>query len=129
MSRQLAGDFLVMDGGSIDVTYSQFGLDSDAVEVDTTHCNVHLNKATSIRISNSILTTAPYGLMFFGGIDSDLTHNNWFGNGSDITMLPGVRGDVTGGWFEDGAPTPMAGTSLTGLDALSTTRLTTAGPR
>ena len=41
---------------------------------------------------------------------------------------PGVQGDFSGSWFQNGAPIAGAGATLI-LDALSPTQLADAGPR
>lgn len=124
MSR-VSGDFIVMNGGSIDVQWSQLGM--EAGQTDTTHCNLHINGASTIKVTNSNISTTPYGLMFYGGTAADFTNNNWFGNTKDVDSQSGVSGDFSGSWFEDGAPTPVGGATLT-VNNLSATRLT-AGPR
>lgn len=124
-----SGDFIVMGGGSLDVQYSQIGLDADQVG-DTTHCDLHFGgTGNTIKVTRSNISTTPYGLMFYGGTGADFTNNNWYGNQIDVSTQPGVQGDFTGSWFEDGAPVPGAGATLVGLDAVSPTRLVDAGPR
>lgn len=126
-----SGDFLVMSGGNVDMSYSQLGLDENATG-DTTHCDMHFGgTGNTIKITRSNIGTTPYGLMFYAGTNAIFTNNNWYGNQTDVDVTPGsgVSGDFTGSWFDGTPPTAKAGTSLTGLNALSTTKLVDAGPR
>lgn len=123
-----SGDFLVMSGGILDMQYSQVG--ANLGETDTTHCQLHFGGGgNTISITRSNISMAPYGLMFYGGTNAIFTNNNWFGNQIDIDTQPGVAGDVTGSWFDGAAPVAGSGATLTGVGALSATRLTDAGPR
>ena len=124
-----SGDLLIMSGGAIDMQYSQIGLDQ-GVTGDTTHCDMHFGgTANTIKITHSNIGTSSYGLMFYGGTAADFTANNWFSNTIDVDTQPGVSGNFTGGWFDGAAPSPGAGATLTGLNALSATKLVDAGPR
>ena len=123
---QAAGDYIIMDGGSINMTYSQLGAAQG--ETDTTHCNLHINAATSITITNNNINNAPYGAMFYGGVNANFQNNNWYGaNTKDIDTSSGVSGNITGSWFEKGAPTAGPGATLTGT--VATAKLTNVGPR
>jgi hypothetical protein len=121
------GDLLVVSAGTVDMSYSQIGVDSGS---DSTHCDGHFGgSGITIKLTHSNLTKAAYGLMLYGGSAVDLTHDNWFGNGIDIDTSPGIMGDVTGSWFERGAPAAGAGAQLVGLDSLAGDRVPDAGPR
>ena len=123
-----SGDFLVMNGGAIDMQYSQVGM--NVGETDSTHCDIHVGGMPTIKITNSNISTTPYGIMFYGGTNADFKNNNWFGNTKDVDTSAGVQGDFSGGWFED-TPPPAAGSggATLVLSNLSNTRLLTAGPR
>jgi len=118
------GDLLVMNGGTINVTYSAIG---DAT-TDTTHCNMHFGGTTpnTITIEHNNIVSRPYGLMFYSGSNADFKNNNW-SNQIDIEPgVSGVTGDASGSYFAKGMP---AGTTGILYNNLSTAMLTDAGPR
>lgn len=118
------GDYLVMNGGTVNVTYSQLGAPTGAT--DTTHCNTHFNAATAITITHSNVNGSPYGMMYYSASNADLTYNNWYGNQTDIEPNATATGKADFGYFEKGTPAGVPGiTFLT----LSATMLTDAGPR
>jgi hypothetical protein len=119
-------DLLVMSGGDVDVEYSSIGLELG--QGDTTHCDMHTGLAHSIKVVHTNLSTASYGIMFYGGSNADFTYDNWFGNSVDVDVTPGsgVSGDFSFSWFAKG--TGPSGTGITAMH-LSNTRLTDAGPR
>lgn len=122
-----AGDLLIMNGGSVTMTYSQIGPGPD--ETDTTHCQIHTSgDANTISITKSDINGAPYGLMLYGGRNAIFTNNNWYANEIDISTQPGVSGDVSGSYF-DGAPPVAGGGATITADNLSQARLTDAGVR
>jgi len=126
MSRA-QGDLLVVNAGTVEMSYSQIGADEGS---DSTHCDGHFGgSGITIKLTHSNLAKAAYGLMLYGGSGVDLTYDNWFGNGIDVDTSPGVVGDLTGSWFERGAPSAGAGAQLLGLDSLATARVPDAGPR
>lgn len=127
---QADGDFLVISGGTVNVTYSAIGIEPGA-GTDTTHCDMHFGgSGAAISITHSNISTSSYGLMLYGGNNVKLTSNNWFGNSIQIDTSAGVSGDITGGWFDKGPPpsTGSGGATLT-VTPLATARLTDAGPR
>src|SRR5262249_35084650 len=97
------GDLLTMSGGTLDMSYSQIGLDAGH---DTIHCAMHVSGPLTISVTHSNLTTSSYGIMFYGGTNQIFTHNNWFGNGIDIETNPAypVDGDFGDSYFGNGAP-------------------------
>jgi hypothetical protein len=119
------GDLLVMNGGTINVTYSQIG----DPNTDTTHCNMHFGGTTpanTITIEHNNIASRPYGLMFYSGTNADFKNNNWT-NQIDIEPgVSGVTGDASGSYFAKGMP---AGTTGITYGTLSTIALTDAGPR
>jgi hypothetical protein len=118
------GDLLVMNGGTINVTYSNIG---DATS-DTTHCNMHFGGTTpnNITIEHNNITSRPYGLMFYSGSNADFKNNNWT-NMIDIEPgISGVTGDASGSYFAKGQP---AGTTGITYNNLAPAALTDAGPR
>jgi hypothetical protein len=127
---QAAGDFLVISGGTVNVSYSAIGLEPGA-GTDTTHCDMHFGgSAPAISITHSNISTSSYGLMLYGGNNVDLTFNNWFSNSIQIDTSPGVSGNVSNGWFDKGAPAATGSGGATIMkDNLATSRLTDAGPR
>jgi hypothetical protein len=127
---KVSGDFLIMNGGSLDVEYSQIG--PSPGELDTTHCQLHFNAATSIKVTHSIISGAPYNLMFYGGQLADFKSNNWLvggaTGGTDVATQPGVTGDFSLGYFERGAPIAGAGATIT-ANNLAAAPLADAGVR
>jgi hypothetical protein len=126
-----AGDFLIMNGGTVNVTYSQIG--ADAGTTDTTHCNLHFGgSGNMITLTNNNIIGTPFGLMFYGGQLANFQNNNWEENAvasADwIDSQPGVSGDFSGGFFSAGVPTPKAGATFT-IDNPSATKLLDAGIR
>ena len=122
-----SGDYLVMNGGAIDIEYSTIGEESGT---DTTHCNLHFNSATSIKFVHNNNLNVPFGLMFYGGTGAVFTHNNWISNKAggqvDIEPSPGGTGDFSESYFANGQP---AGTTGLTYANLATARLTDCGPR
>ncbi len=126
-----SGDLIIMNGGTVDMTYSQLG--ADAGTTDSTHCNMHFGgSGNTIRVNNSNIVGTPYGLMFYGGQLADFKLNNWDEGATAaadwIDSQPGVSGDFSGGFFAAGLPTPKTGATFT-IDNPAATRLTDAGPR
>jgi hypothetical protein len=118
------GDLLVMNGGTINVTYTNIG---DATS-DTTHCNMHFGGTTPnmVTIEHNNIVSRPYGLMFYSGTNADFKNNNW-SNQIDIEPgISGVTGDASGSYFMKGQP---SGTTGITFGTLSQTALTDAGPR
>jgi hypothetical protein len=136
MSRS-NGDFLVLnDQGSIDVSYSEIGLEP-AEGTDTTHCDMHFNAGTTIKFTHSNVTSSYYGIMFYGGTNADFTSNNWYGNlttNVDAT-LGQVSGDFSNSYFDKNPPPTAAGLTQNNLSATrllacdGTNDATCAGPR
>lgn len=130
-----SGDYLMMNGGTLDVQYSWIGV--EAGQTDTTHCNMHFGGSGNvIKVTHSNVSTSSYGLMFYGGTGADFTHDNWFANSVDVDVMASspVTGTFSSGWFEKGAPTGsgitaanLAGARLPACDG--TNDATCAGPR
>lgn len=128
---QAAGDFLTVSAGTIDVSYSAIGLEAGA-GTDTTHCDMHFGgTATAIKVTHSNISSSSFGIMLYGGSGVDLTYNNWFNNLEADVDTSGAAGgtsaNVSFGWFQK-APGTFPGAMVTATN-LSTTRLTTSGPR
>ena len=97
------GDFLVMSGGTLDMTYSAIGLAPGAS--DSTHCDMHVSGPVAITATHSNFTTSSYGLMFYGGSNADFRYTNWIGNAIDIDRAgAAVTGDFSDSFFASGAP-------------------------
>jgi hypothetical protein len=126
---QSGGDFLVVGGGTVDVSYSSIGLEAGT---DSTHCNMHFDgTGTKISITHSNISGVPYGLMLYGGTGVILTSNNWFGNSSaDIATQPGppVSADISNSWFQKTAPV-SGGVATYTFNNPAAARLADAGPR
>lgn len=124
---QAGGDYIIMDGGTLNMTYSQLG--ANPGETDSTHCNLHINSASAITVTNSNINNAPYGLMFYGGVNANFQTNNWYGaNTKDVDAVGAVSGDFSNGWFEKGAPVAGPGATIT-ANNLAAAKLTNVGPR
>jgi len=126
MSRS-SGD-LLEGSGSIDVEYSSIGLEPG--NADSTHCDMHFNPGPNqLRVTHSNISTAVYGMMFYGGSGADFTYDNWFSNQINVETLAQfpVSGNFSNGWFSRGAP---SGRGIT-IQNLSGVRLPVgqAGPR
>jgi hypothetical protein len=121
MSRD-SHDLVTASQGAIDIEYSWIGVEPPMQ--DTTHCDLHLN-TSSIKVTHSNISTAAYGMMFYGGVNADFTHNNWFANSYELDAVAGVQGDFSEGWF-DHAPVPRAGLTFNNM---ASARLTDTGPR
>ncbi len=119
-------DLLVMEGGTLIVDHSWIGTAMGMP--DSTHCDLHVEGGgPTISVTNSNISTAVYGMMFYTGVGAVFTHDNWFSNEIDVAEQAGppVSGDLSGGWFAAGTP------SAAGLTAnnMSPTELTDTGPR
>ena len=125
-----SGDWLIMNGGSVTMTYSQIG--AQAGTMDSTHCNIHTGgNANTINITKSNIVGVPYGLMFYGGTMANFKDNNWMaGGGTNINVdtQPGVSGDFTGSYF-DAIFTPGVGATITQSTPPIAAPLTDAGVR
>lgn len=113
-----AGDFLMMNGGTMDVSYSSVGMEPGMT--DTTHCQMHFNPGGNvIKVTHSNISTSSYGLMFYGGMNADFQYNNWFSNTTDVDVQQGspVSGNFSNGWFEKGNPTGAGITANTMANA------------
>lgn len=125
------GDFLIMNGGMINVSYSQIG--ADLGSPDTTHCNMHFGgTGNMISVTHTNIEGTPFGLMFYGGQSAIFTDNNWdqtaTADASWIDSQPGVTGDFSNGYFSGGMPIAKAGATFT-INTPSATRLIDAGVR
>jgi hypothetical protein len=114
----VSGDFLIMNGGSVTMSFSQLG--APAGTPDITHCNMHFGgNGNQINITNSNIVGQPYGLMFYGGTGAVFTNNNWTCGPAgcaahiDVDSQPGVIGDFSNGFFEKGPPVAAAGATIT----------------
>ena len=130
-----AGDMIIMNGGTLDVSYSAIGMEPG--QTDTTHCNLHFNPGGNvIKYTHSNISTTSYGVMFYGGMNADFTYTNWFSNTTDVDIQAGtpVSGNFSNSWFEKGTPT---GTGVTANNMANarlaacngTNDATCAGPR
>ncbi|MEJ7602618.1 MAG: hypothetical protein WKG01_32300 [Kofleriaceae bacterium] len=125
---KVSGDFLVMNGGAVTASYSNFGSGPG----DSTHCQLHFGgTGNTISITKSNINTAPYGLMFYSGTNAIFTANNWEAGptpNKDVDTMPGVSGDFSNSYFAAGPPVAGTGATIT-ANNLSATRLLDAGPR
>jgi hypothetical protein len=97
------GDFLVMSGGTLNMTYSAIGLEPG--QSDSTHCDMHVSGPVAITATHSNFSTSSYGLMFYGGSNADFRYTNWFSNAIDIDRAgAAVTGNFSDSYFARGAP-------------------------
>ena len=117
-------DLLVVSAGTIDFAYSWIGVPTG--QTDTTHCDMHFTGSPTIKVTHSNLSTAVYGVMFYGGQNADFTYNNWFSNLRNMDMLGGsTTGDISHGYFTGTVP-PGSGLTNNNMQAAM---VTDAGPR
>jgi len=116
------GDFLILNGGTMDVEFSNVGLASG----DHTHCNMHVNETSGITFTHNVNQGVPYGLMLYAGTGVNFTHNNWIGNVTDVEPQPGGTGSFNESYFEKGIPPGVANSTF---DNLASAPLTDVGPR
>jgi hypothetical protein len=118
------GDFLVMSGGTLNMTYSAIGLEPG--QRDSTHCDMHVSGPVAITATHSNFSTSSYGLMFYGGSNADFRYTNWFGNAIDIDRAgAAVTGNFSDSYFASGAPS-YAGFTMRDM---ATRRVADAGVR
>jgi len=116
------GDFLVEDGGTVDVEFSNLG----AEDGTNSHCNIHINSVSSFTFTHSNNAGSTFGLMLYGGSNTDFTHDNWLSNDTDIEPGASGTGDFDEGYFPSGQPAGVQGSSFANL---SSSRLSDVGPR
>jgi hypothetical protein len=126
--RNAGGDYLVMGGGTVNVTYSTLGV---LTGTNSTHCNMHMDSGVTntITVSHTNVGMAAYGIMFYGGTGADFTFDNWVGNMIDVDSQPGVTGDFSNSYFPKGAPVAVGGATFTLTNVSTTVMVTDAGPR
>ena len=88
---KVSGDFIVMSGGSLDMSYSQVGLDENATG-DTTHCDMHFGgMGNTIKVTRLI---GPEDNAFNGQwtftLEADETLLLAISGLNDDTTLPGL---------------------------------------
>jgi len=115
------GDYIVANDGSVDIQYSNLGLETG----DHTHCNLHFNEAKNIVFTHNNNVGVAYGLMLYGG-SGDFTHNNWSGNAVDIEPNPGGTGHFDDSYFARGVPGGVPGSTF---ENPAGARLADCGPR
>jgi hypothetical protein len=129
-------DLLVMNGGTLSLTYSQVGIDP-ATAGDTTHCDLHFGGTNPvIKASHSNFNTSSVGVMFYAGQSADFTYDNWQMNTQHLDPTAGqVSGSFDFSFFTGTPPTAIAGITMlnpsaTALPACTGANdATCAGPR
>ena len=115
-------DFLVMSGGTLNMTYSAIGLEPG--QSDSTHCDMHVSGPVAIKATHSNFSTSSFGLMFYGGSNADFRYTNWFGNLIDIDRGgAAVTGNFSNSYFASGAPSYVGFT----MQDMATGRVADAG--
>ena len=121
---RMAADVLTMNGGTLDMQYSEISLAAG----DGGHTALLFNGGTNvINITHCTIRGAPYGLMFYGGNMAVFTNNNW-DNSINVDTTSGVSGDFSGSYFRGGAPISVAGATLL-ANNMMTAPLVDAKPR
>jgi hypothetical protein len=115
------GDLIVMDGGSVDVQYTNLGREVG----NHTHCNVHINSGERAVFTHNNNAGVSFGLMLYGA-SGDFSSSNWFGNAIDIEPNPGGTGVFDGSYFAKGRPGGVTGSSF---ENLASAPIADAGPR
>jgi hypothetical protein len=120
------GDFLIMNGGKLDMQYSEIG-DATGGYI---HCDFHINSAAQLSITHSNIWHGVYGMMIGGTTAATVQYNNFIKNaaGDDIDpMSANTTPNFEYNYFDQGAPTATA----TGFDFANaaTAMITDAGPR
>jgi hypothetical protein len=115
------GDLIVMDGGSVDVQYTNLGRETG----NHTHCNVHINAAERATFTHNNNAGASFGLMLYAG-RGDFSSSNWYGNATDIEPNPAGTGSFDGSYFENGRPGGVVGSTF---ENLQSSPIADAGPR
>ena len=117
-------DLLVVSAGTVDFQYSWIGVTPGST--DTTHCDLHFEGNPTLTFSHSNLSTASYGIMFYGGQNADFTYDNWFSNSLNMDKSGGsTTADISNSYFEGAVPT---GSGLT-KNNMQTSMVADAGPR
>ena len=119
------GDIIVMNGGSLDMQYSEVGDAQGSYE----HCDFHINSASKLSIMHSNIRNGVYGMMIGGTTNAMVQYTNFIKNstGDDIDPLstnttPNFEYD----YFDQGIPTTATGFDFANA---ATAMITDAGPR
>jgi hypothetical protein len=109
------GDFMVVDGGALDMQFSELGIGAPngagVGDGDTTHCNFHINNASSITVNSTNVAGSPYGVMLYSFQSANFKTDNFYGNGYDFEPAESGAGSIDGSWFSSGSLPPQAGVS------------------
>jgi hypothetical protein len=118
------GDIVVMNGGNLDMQYSEVGDAQGSYE----HCDFHINSANKLSITHSNIRNGVYGMMIGGTTNAVIQYDNFLknGKGTDIDAIgTNSNADFQYSYWDQGAPT-MAGGNFANA---ATTMLSDAGPR
>jgi len=117
------GDLITMHGGTLDMSYSQIGVEPG--QSDDTHCDLHVENAPTLRVTHSTISTSSFGIMFYGGNNADFTYNNWLSNDLDVEpTLGAVSGDFSHSFWAPKAAPKAVGLTVNDVQPM---RLTSAG--
>ena len=118
------GDFVIQNGGKLDVQYSEIG-DANGGYI---HCDFHINSAASLSITHTNIWHGVYGMMIGGTTNAIVQYDNFIKNaaGDDIDPLSTNTGaDFQYNYFDQGIPT----TPGFNFANPQTAMMTDAGPR
>jgi hypothetical protein len=141
------GQILVEDGGALDLADSEADLMNPGGSPDCTsinggtvtldhvrfhgcHCPIHINRAGTTTITNSVLDEAAVPVML-AQLDAVFTGNDFVGGTSMQDVGGGITADVAGNYWGGDAPDIQTGdpSQFTGTDDWSPDPIPGAGPR
>jgi hypothetical protein len=96
-------DLVVTSGGKLTIDYSEIG----GANMSYEHCDLHIGAADSVKITNSNIVSAIYGVMIGNTNGAVFNNNNFIDNtpNQDISPVgPNTSADLTGNYWSNGAP-------------------------
>lgn len=97
-------DLVVASGGRLIIDHSEIGGAQQSYE----HCDVHIGSASELKITNSNIVSADYGMMLGGTTNAVIQYNNFMENepGQDVSPVGANTGvDLRFNYWDKGAPT------------------------
>ncbi|HUH01024.1 MAG TPA: right-handed parallel beta-helix repeat-containing protein [Kofleriaceae bacterium] len=97
-------DLVVASGGRLIIDHSEIGGAQQSYE----HCDLHISAASELRITNSNIVSAVYGMMIGGTTNAVIQYNNFMENdpGQDVDPVGANTGvDLRFNYWDQGAPT------------------------
>lgn len=97
-------DLVVASGGRLIIDHSEIGGAQQSYE----HCDLHIGSASELKITNSNIVSAIYGMMIGGTTNAVIQYNNFIGNDPDQDISPvgpNTAVDLRFNYWDKGAPT------------------------